>query len=54
MNESEKNHIICSFCGKCQHQVDKIVAGISGNICDQCILDSVDLVWPDIDENVDA
>ena len=27
----------CSFCGKTRDQVNKLVRGIDGNICDTCI-----------------
>ena len=27
----------CSFCGKDQHQVDKLIAGPGLFICDQCV-----------------
>ena len=37
MNEREKRHTRCSFCGKDQSQVRKLVAGPGVYICDQCI-----------------
>jgi len=37
MNECEKRHTRCSFCGKDQSQVRKLVAGPGVYICDQCI-----------------
>ena len=27
----------CSFCGKSQHQVFKLIAGVTAFICDECI-----------------
>jgi ATP-dependent Clp protease ATP-binding subunit ClpX len=27
----------CSFCGKAQHQVDKLIAGPGAYICNECI-----------------
>jgi len=33
---SEKN-LYCSFCGKSQHEVKKLIAGPSVFICDECI-----------------
>ena len=30
--------LYCSFCGKSQHFVDKLVAGPSVYICDECIM----------------
>ena len=33
---AEKN-LYCSFCGKSQHEVKKLIAGPSVFICDECI-----------------
>ena len=35
--ESSKNTLYCSFCGKSQHEVRKLIAGPSVFICDECI-----------------
>ena len=35
-NSSEKN-LYCSFCGKSQHEVKKLIAGPSVFVCDECI-----------------
>ena len=32
-----KNTLYCSFCGKSQHEVKKLIAGPSVFICDECI-----------------
>src|SRR5712691_10202616 len=32
-----KNTLYCSFCGKSQHDVRKLIAGPSVFICDECI-----------------
>ena len=42
MNES--NHLICSFCGKNQHDVRKLIAGPAVYICDECIRLSADIL----------
>ncbi|MDR1640985.1 MAG: ATP-dependent Clp protease ATP-binding subunit ClpX [Clostridiales bacterium] len=42
----EKRTIRCSFCGKTQDQVKKIIAGPSVYICDEC----VDLCWEILDD----
>ena len=34
----------CTFCGKTEHQVRKLVAGPSAAICDECIELCVDIV----------
>ena len=35
-NSSDKT-LYCSFCGKSQHEVKKLIAGPSVFICDECI-----------------
>src|SRR3569623_3684594 len=35
--EGSKNTLYCSFCGKSQHEVRKLIAGPSVVICDECI-----------------
>ena len=35
-NDKERN-VRCSFCGKTQEQVDKLIAGPGVYICDECI-----------------
>lgn len=32
----------CSFCGKDQHQVRKMMAGPTAFICDECVMDCID------------
>ncbi|MDQ0208027.1 ATP-dependent protease Clp ATPase subunit [Alkalicoccobacillus murimartini] len=36
MNNNKKG-LTCSFCGKAQDQVRKIVAGPGVSICDECV-----------------
>ncbi len=40
-NNSDKNNkeeiLYCSFCGKSQNEVKKLIAGVSAFICDECI-----------------
>ena len=47
-NEKERT-VRCSFCGKTQEQVDKLIAGPGVYICDECI----ELCMGIIDENAD-
>ena len=37
MTEETKNIKYCSFCGKSQHEVKKLIAGPNVFICDSCI-----------------
>jgi len=32
-----KNTLYCSFCGKSQHEVRKLIAGPTVFICDECV-----------------
>jgi len=36
-HEEEKQGLVCSFCGKSQDEVKKLVAGPAAYICDECI-----------------
>ncbi len=36
-NEGTRGMLFCSFCGKTQNEVRKLVAGPSAYICDECI-----------------
>ncbi|RSX50803.1 ATP-dependent Clp protease ATP-binding subunit ClpX [Bifidobacterium samirii] len=44
----------CTFCGKTEHQVRKIVAGPSAAICDECIGLCVDIIADERDRAADA
>lgn len=43
--EDTKSTLYCSFCGKSQHEVHKLVAGPTVFICDECIELCDDIVW---------
>ena len=36
-NSDSKNTLYCSFCGKSQHEVRKLIAGPTVFICDECV-----------------
>ena len=36
-NGNKNNSVKCSFCGKTQNAVDKLIAGPDVFICDECI-----------------
>jgi len=42
-NDSEKD-LCCSFCGKSQHEVKKLIAGPTAMICNECIAVSMDIL----------
>src|SRR5207342_1827811 len=39
-----KNPLYCSFCGKSQHQVRKLIAGPTVFICDECVELCLDII----------
>ncbi|MEC8229744.1 MAG: ClpX C4-type zinc finger protein, partial [Pseudomonadota bacterium] len=36
-SDSDNKLLYCSFCGKSQHEVRKLIAGPSVFICDECV-----------------
>ncbi len=43
-NADSKNTLYCSFCGKSQHEVRKLIAGPTVFICDECVELCVDII----------
>ena len=39
-----KNTLYCSFCGKSQHEVRKLIAGPNVFICDECVELCMDII----------
>ena len=39
-----KNTLYCSFCGKSQHEVRKLIAGLTVFICDECVELCMDII----------
>ena len=44
---NDKNKLRCSFCGKSQDQVKKLIAGPDVFICDECIKCGLDIIKED-------
>ena len=42
--EESKNTLYCSFCGKSQHEVRKLIAGPTVFICDECVELCMDII----------
>ncbi len=42
--DSSKNTLYCSFCGKSQHEVRKLIAGPTVFICDECVELCMDII----------
>ena len=45
--------LYCSFCGKSQHEVRKLIAGPSVFICDECVDLCLDIIREDVGKEVD-
>lgn len=43
-NQEPKNNLFCSFCGKSQHSVKKLIAGPNIFICNECVELCVDIM----------
>jgi ATP-dependent Clp protease ATP-binding subunit ClpX len=50
MAKNNEKQIRCSFCGKSQEQVRRLIAGPDVYICDECI----DLCYNIVDDDVDV
>ena len=44
--------LYCSFCGKSQHEVRKLIAGPSVFICDECVELCNDIIREEMQESV--
>ena len=43
-DSNNKNILYCSFCGKSQHEVRKLIAGPTVFICDECVELCMDII----------
>jgi len=43
-NKNNRNILYCSFCGKSQHEVKKLIAGPTVFICDECVELCMDII----------
>ncbi|MFO7275313.1 MAG: ClpX C4-type zinc finger protein, partial [Bacillota bacterium] len=50
----EKGQLKCSFCGKYQDQVKRLVAGPGVYICDECIELCNDIIEEELSEEADV
>ncbi|MCY4395272.1 MAG: ATP-dependent Clp protease ATP-binding subunit ClpX [Rhodospirillaceae bacterium] len=51
-NGDSKNTLYCSFCGKSQHEVRKLIAGPTVFICDECVELCMDIIREENKSNV--
>ena len=42
--DDNKSTLFCSFCGKSQHEVRKLIAGPTVFICDECVELCMDII----------
>ena len=49
---SNKNTLFCSFCGKSQHEVKKLIAGPTVFICDECVELCMDIIKEEVKTNL--
>ena len=49
-NNDSDRLLYCSFCGKSQHEVRKLIAGPSVFICDECVELCNDIIREEIQE----
>ncbi len=50
----ENKILICSFCGKNQHEVRKLIAGPSVFVCDECVELCNDIIKEELDDTASA
>ena len=51
MSTNNKNILYCSFCGKSQHEVRKLMAGPTVFICDECVELCMDIIKEEVKTN---
>ena len=49
--DEKKETLYCSFCGKSQHEVKKLIAGPNVFICDECINLCTDIIQEEQQEH---
>ncbi len=52
-SSSSKNTLYCSFCGKSQHEVKKLIAGPTVFICDECVELCMDIIKEEVKSGSD-
>ena len=51
-SDKTKNTLYCSFCGKSQHEVRKLIAGPTVFICDECVELCMDIIKEETKSNI--
>jgi ATP-dependent Clp protease ATP-binding subunit ClpX len=52
MTTNNKNILYCSFCGKSQHEVRKLIAGPTVFICDECVELCMDIIKEESNDTI--
>ena len=52
-SSNSKNTLYCSFCGKSQHEVKKLIAGPTVFICDECVELCMDIIKEEVKSGAD-
>jgi ATP-dependent Clp protease ATP-binding subunit ClpX len=50
MEKHGKNTIKCSFCGRSKQEVNLLIAGLTGHICDHCVVQAQAIVKEELSE----
>ena len=50
MSNKDVSNVFCSFCGKTQNEVNRLIAGDGVFICDECIDVCHSLISPEFDD----
>ena len=53
-NSKGEKLLYCSFCGKSQHEVRKLIAGPSVFVCDECVELCNDIIREEVQEDSDS
>ena len=53
-NDEDGKLLYCSFCGKSQHEVRKLIAGPSVFICDECVELCNDIIREELEDTGEA
>ena len=54
MANTDKREIKCSFCGRSKSEVNVLIAGVSGHICDSCILQAQSIIKEELSQKAIA
>ena len=53
-NPKEDKEIKCSFCGRTKHDTDVLIAGITGHICNHCVIQAQTIVRDELNQKANS